>query len=257
MTSEEKEMYAVKYSAKPIKDMPVDELEKQAKALIIRIHTISGWDVPNDKYYLNILTSEFSKMLAESYKDLNIEEITYAVRNYAMDINSWGKNMNLSLIDKPISEYRRVRQCLSEAEERRKAVTGIDYKPGDVELLNMKRSVIEGRYQAFLKGQTSFAMQPVDGIETLANDGFCEADLYTDFTKNALEKIKSEMYKQYENLMMHGRVAHAEEMKINRQNLKEDAENVILLAKKMALVFCFMQFQKSGFACIYKDDIPF
>lgn len=229
MTSEEKEMYSIKYTAKPIKDLSVDELPKHAKALILRIHTVTGWNVPDDTFFLNTLVSEFSKLLAESYKDLNVEEIAYAVRNYGLDIKDWGKNMNLSLIDKPISEYRRVRQCLSEAEERRKPVADIDYKPTAEELMNMRRMVVEERYQAFLHGHTSFLVQPVDGIETLSKDGFCEDDLYMEFTGKAEKKLKES----------EGGVT---------------PEKTIIAAKKMALIHCFKLMQTAGYKRIYQKD---
>lgn len=245
-------MLAVKYAAKPIRDVPADQLAKEAKALIGRIHVISGWNVPDDKYFLQILTNEFTKLLAESYKDLNVEEIAYAVRNYGLDVKDWGKNMNLSLIDKPISEYRRVRQCLSEVEERKKPVADIAYKPTAQELMNMRRQVVEERYQAFLQGNSSFVMQPVDGVETLAMDRFCEADMHTGFLQNAMKQAKQDLGKERENLLLQNNTAYADAKLQEMNAITEQSEKVVILAKKMALVYCFLQFQKAGFTKIYQ-----
>ena len=252
MTSEEKDMYAIKYAARPIKDLPAAELPKYAKALIFRIHTISGWNVPDDDFFLNALVSEFTKLLTESYKDLNVEEIAYAVRNYGLEVKDWGKNMNLSLIDKPIAEYRRVRQCLSEVEERKKSVAGITYKPTEEELINMRRQVVEQRYQSFLKGQSSFVMQPADGMETLAMDFFCQEDLYKDFLEDACQKVKHELGTEREKLIMQCNTAYAEDKLKEIQETTIETPGVVILAKKMALVYCFLQFKKAGFPHIYQ-----
>ena len=97
---------------------PAIDLVRQAKGLLVRLHTITGWKLPDDDFFLNTLISEFTKYLTENCGDLNPEEVAYAFRNYAMGTKDWGKSMNLHLINEPIAEYRKVRRHISELEER-------------------------------------------------------------------------------------------------------------------------------------------
>jgi len=96
---------------------PID-VGRHAKGLLFRLHTITGWKLPDDEYFLNTLVSEFTQYLVEKCGDLNPEEITHAFRNYSLELKDWGKNMNLALIDEPLREYRIRRRELSELEER-------------------------------------------------------------------------------------------------------------------------------------------
>lgn len=244
-------MYAIKYQCRPFREMAVHEIGNHSLALLIRIHAITGWNIPEHEDYLNPLVSEFTKLLMESYKDLNPEEIAYAVRNYGLEVKDWGKNMNLSLIDKPISEYRRVRKCLSDMEEK-KQVPAVAYKPGEQELVSMRRQVIEERYQAYLQGQTGFELQPVNGIETLSADNFCEGDLHKMFIDNAIERIKSALVKEHELLLYKNMLPHAADKQKEIYAVVRQSEKVVMLAKKMALVYCFAAFQKAGFKHIYQ-----
>jgi hypothetical protein len=118
-------MLAVKYQSKRIGQFSPEELHNHTMALLFRIHTITGWKLPDDEFFLNTLVSEFEKFLSERYPDLNPDEITYAFRNYGTTVKDWGKSMNLSLIDEPIQKYLSVRKCLSDMEER-KAVPAIE-----------------------------------------------------------------------------------------------------------------------------------
>jgi hypothetical protein len=112
-------MLAVKYQSKRISQFSPEELHNYTMALLFRIHTITGWKLPDDEFFLNTLVSEFEKFLQERYPDLNPDEITYSFRNYGTTVKDWGKSMNLSLIDEPIQKYLSVRRCLSDMEERK------------------------------------------------------------------------------------------------------------------------------------------
>lgn len=120
MAPEEKAILKAKYILPRFPDMPAVDLPRHAKGLLFRIHTITGWKLPEDDLFLNTLVSEFSKYLVEQCADLNPEEVSYAVRNHALEVKDWGKSMNLSLIDEPIRSYRERRCAVSEFEEARK-----------------------------------------------------------------------------------------------------------------------------------------
>jgi hypothetical protein len=145
-----------------------------------------------------------------------------------------------------------VRKCLSDTEERKKPIADITYKPTAEELMNMRRQVVEDRYQAYLQGQSSFVMQPTDSVETLAMDKFCEPDLHKDFLAEAIQYIKHELGKERETLLMRGNTAYADAKLKEMRDTTVESAAVVILAKKMALVYCFMQFQKAGFTQIYQ-----
>lgn len=113
-------MIALKYSGPRFSSIPDEDIQLHAMGLLIRLHAVTGWRIPEDEVILNTLVSEFSKFLAERFADLNPEEVAYAFRNYATGIKDWGKSMNLSLIEEPLQEYRNERRRLSELEERAK-----------------------------------------------------------------------------------------------------------------------------------------
>lgn len=126
----DRDILAVKYQAARISNLPAEDVPKHAKGLLFRIHTITGWKLPDDDLFLNTLVSEFSKYLVESCLDLNPEEISFAVRNYGIGIQDWGKSMNLSLINEPIEKYRIARSEISKLEEIRKnAIPAIQNSP--------------------------------------------------------------------------------------------------------------------------------
>lgn len=115
---EESKILSLKYILPRIKDTSAIDVGRHAKGLLFRLHTITGWKLPDDEYFLNTLVSEFTQYLVEKCGDLNPEEIAHAFRNYSLEIKDWGKSMNLSLIDEPIREYRIKRRELSELEDR-------------------------------------------------------------------------------------------------------------------------------------------
>lgn len=110
----------MKYLLPTFSNLPAIDLGRHAKGLLVRLHTITGWKLPDDDFFLNTLVSEFTKYLTENCGDLNPEEIGYAFRNYGLETKDWGKSMNLQLIHDPISEYRKVRADISAMEERLK-----------------------------------------------------------------------------------------------------------------------------------------
>lgn len=118
VTLEERRVLEVKYSMPRVSALSATDLPLHAKAVLIRIHAITGWTIPEDELIYNTLVSEFQNYLTEQCSDMNIDEVSYAVRTYGLQVKDWGKSMNLSLIDQPISAYRAKRAELSALEER-------------------------------------------------------------------------------------------------------------------------------------------
>lgn len=121
----------------------------QSKAILVRIHVITGWTLPTDSL-LNVLVDQFQKKLIESYPLINSEEIEYAFRNYGTVVKDWGKSMNLSLIDEVLIPYMDERRKASEVEERKVKVEQVVYT--DEQLSNFHRQWTEEWYQRIRKG---------------------------------------------------------------------------------------------------------
>jgi len=126
LQQEEKRILSLKYKSKRIAEMSLQELNGHANGLLIKINVITGWQIPGGQdaqEYTNVLLDQFKKKIADSYQNLNIDEIEYAMREYGTQIKDWGKSLNLSLIDNALQEYLSKRRVLSEIEERTKVAS--------------------------------------------------------------------------------------------------------------------------------------
>ena len=110
-------MVALKYASVPFGKMNAATLLKNAKALLLRIHVITGWLLPSDEF-LGILVDQFQKKLQESYPNVNTDEIEAAFRKNSSSVKDWGKSFNLGLLDQVIVPYLEERYEISRLEER-------------------------------------------------------------------------------------------------------------------------------------------
>lgn len=90
-----------------------------ANAIILKIHVITGWLIP-EPAFAEILKDQFIKKMNESYSTVNVDEIEYAFRTYGHAVHDWGKSMNLSIIDEVMIPYLEARRALSKVEEQKK-----------------------------------------------------------------------------------------------------------------------------------------
>ena len=116
---EDRKVIELKYVSKQIGTMNEVEVLTWAKALLLKIHVITGWVIPEDDNLLNILVDQFQKKMVESYGNVNPDEIEYAFRNNDA-VKDWGKNMNLNLIDEVMRPYLNRRFVLGMKEEQAK-----------------------------------------------------------------------------------------------------------------------------------------
>nr|MBA4166540.1 hypothetical protein [Chitinophagaceae bacterium] len=102
------------------------EIAVTSNAVILKIHAITGWEIP-EKMIARILKEQFIKKMQEGYATVNVDEIEYAFRTYGTQVKDWGKSMNLSLIDEVMTPYLLSRQEVSKMEEQKKPLM-IDHK---------------------------------------------------------------------------------------------------------------------------------
>lgn len=116
---EEIKILDYKYRSKQFEIMNFDEKIISTHALLLKIHVITGWVVPQ-KELMDILIDQFEKVLSEKYSKYNSDEVEYAFRNFGTQVKDWGKSMNLSMIDEVMSPYMEKRFELSRYEEQKK-----------------------------------------------------------------------------------------------------------------------------------------
>jgi hypothetical protein len=164
---EDNRLIELKYAAPKIGTLSKNDLFTQSKALLLKIHVITGWTLPTGEI-LNILIDQFRKKLAEDYPSLNAEEVEYAFRHSGTSVEDFGKEFNLNLIDKVLWPYEIKRRRLSEEEERMQPPP--PKKPYDPqEVLNQYRYEIETAFQAIRKGYRPIIHKYF--AETLIQDG--------------------------------------------------------------------------------------
>jgi hypothetical protein len=116
---EEAQILKVKYQSPPFGKMKAQDLEIWVDALLLKIHAITGWTIP-EKKILTVLVDQFRKKILESYPNCNPDEIEYAFRQTGTTVKDWGKSMNLSLIDEVMIPYLEKRFAISRIEEQKK-----------------------------------------------------------------------------------------------------------------------------------------
>jgi hypothetical protein len=121
MSPEENRVIELKYRSKQIGKMDFQELKAWSKALLLKVHVITGWTIPADEL-LTVLLDQFEKKLAEDYPNMNPDEIEYAFRSKGTVVEDWGKTMNLNLLDKILKPYLHERSYASQTEEKLRAL---------------------------------------------------------------------------------------------------------------------------------------
>ena len=233
--------------------MDPEQLVLHAQALLLKIHVITGWRIPENETLLTVLQDQFYKKLIEDYANVNVQEIEYAFRRFGTAIKDWGKDVNLNLIDTVMVQYLAERKSVSDMEENLKQLPEKP-KPTDEQILSLSRENIEFKYQQFLQGKTSFTILPETGLATLALDGYCDFNIQEDFVQKAIENIKKEKENLITEYKSQGRLNLAPNEGKEINELTALSPSVVILSKKMALMYCFYRFKAAGYENIYQED---
>ena len=233
--------------------MDPEQLVLHAQALLLKIHVITGWRIPENETLLTVLQDQFYKKLIEDYANVNVQEIEYAFRRFGTAIKDWGKDVNLNLIDTVMVQYLAERKSVSDMEENLKQLPEKP-KPTDEQILSLSRENIEFKYQQFLQGKTSFTILPETGLATLALDGYCDFNIQEDFVQKAIENIKKEKENLITEYKSQGRLNLATNEGKEINELTALSPSVVILSKKMALMYCFYRFKAAGYENIYQED---
>lgn len=157
--------------------MDASEVSKWTKALLLKIHVITGWVIPSNAALYTILIDQFQKQLTEKYFELNPDEIEFAFRSEGTVIEDWGKEMNLNLLDKILLKYLNERYKVSNIEEQlHQQATKGEY---DLKKHVDWRGQVEDNYQHFIYNSRYFRkkMHPFE-YDQLEEDGMIEKGSY-------------------------------------------------------------------------------
>jgi len=188
----------MKYAATRICDMTDAEILTNVAEVLLRIHVITGWPLPDDEKYMKVLVEEFMLKLKESFSLLNFVEIVFAFRKNGIGIKDWGKNMNLDLVCNVLGVHSEERFSASLVEEKvsgAKEVSQVIYT--DDEILNQRRGHIEAAYQCMRNGRL-----PVMHIyfpEVLFTDGLIAEASDTEMTAFFVDKLSNSQTNIYIN----------------------------------------------------------
>lgn len=190
--SEDVAILEKKYSDTPISKMTDPEILTKAAECILRIHVITGWNLPDDKAYIQVLTEEFVLKLKEDFYMLNFSEITFAIRR-ASGKKDWGKNMNLELISTVLGEYCHERERLSSEEERFLPPPEQKILTSD-QLDDLTRKDIQLAFKCMKNGRIPIITEE-SFIEVLTKDNLLkEGENISDFFVRALGSGQEDIY---------------------------------------------------------------
>jgi hypothetical protein len=176
LTPEETEVYNVKYASPIISKMQPVQILQAVRISLYKINVVTGWKLPDDEDYLNVLIEEFCKKLTQQYKNLNFDEIQYSIRTYGTQIKDWGKSINLSLIDEAITIYLDERRRVSIIEEQKKQLPPAAAQPlTDADYLEW----VTDTETMYNKGVLSVALLPVPIYDYLDRSGILKLDIET------------------------------------------------------------------------------
>lgn len=195
MSPYELQIIGAKYAEKRIDQMSAEELLTNVADCLRRIHIITGWNLPDDAKYIQLLAEELHAKLQESFSMMNFKEITMAMRQNGIGIKDWGKNMNLDLICGVLSEYCLERRRLSLEEERMAKQGGRK----DISIQEARLSIAV-YYSKVMAGYQACSLMPNDEIhrETLKQDGLIKEgeSVYEFFDRMVAEGVTAIYYKQ-------------------------------------------------------------
>lgn len=188
----DKKVMALKYASPQIGDMAERQISLWSKSLLLKIHVITGWVIP-DAELLNILVDQFLKKLVENYSNMNPEEIEYAFRKEGTTKPDWGKQMNLALIDDVLIPYLNNRFNLSRDEElKSKSIEPKIYTEAENE--DLMRGDIEAFYQRCIAGRVPYALPDYFKPVLVKDELIKESETLVEFFQHRLNSGVKNIY---------------------------------------------------------------
>jgi hypothetical protein len=240
-----KRVLAVKYADKPFSQLSEIEKEAHSIALLLKINVVTGWPVPESDEETNILAEQLKLYLVENWENYNVDEIMYAIRGYATVLNNWGKNMNLSLIGKALSDYEHERSDVSAMEATQQPLT--------TNLLTMQadwKELCEMYYQDYLNNKFHLTVMPYQLYDEFVSCKMMAEDAYEDYLEESQTNICMALKIEIaENINENAK--HQIQQSIDKIMNGEDEFKVINYAKKLAVQFLYKTAKEIGFINLF------
>lgn len=238
--SDEVTIYQKQYTAPAYRELePVQQI-MGIKALLIRLHIITGVHLPTDEALLNVLQSELGKALEENpkYNSLNFEEIEHAFRmnaagNLGERVKHWNNTLNLEYFGQVVERY------MEKREEVRHKVIYLELPKRvntDAGILDWRQSA-EICYQEFLTGKYNLQLWPWQVYDEVVTVGWMEAAAWMDYVKAATKLITDRMNGEKVAAEIAGQAGLVSELekKIAAISAPQIQEKIIYTAKLLAV----------------------
>lgn len=214
--------------------MSEDDRQTHALALMIKIHVITGWVVPEGPLQ-TALENQFEKHLLENYADVNPDEVEFAFRKWGTTTKDWGKQMNLSLIDEVLLPYIILRGHVSQLEESAKATKTLPEATDSVQDESMSDWLEETR-----KRKQAVEFMPVQLYEWIVKTGRVELSNQQkhEYLQKAVMWRQHRLIQAHEEEMTkdnHAALVAFNRMKESGEFTGPEVETLKTLAKKMIL----------------------
>lgn len=203
------------------------------KALLLKIHVITGWVVPTGDLQ-TLLINQLGKHLIENYPDVNPDEVEFAFRKWGTTTKDWGKQMNLSLIDEVLLPYIILRGQVSQLEESAK----VGELPAPQE--SMSDQAMAEWLEETKKRKMAVEFMPVQLYEWLVKKGTLQLtnEIKHDYLARAVSFRQHRLIQAYEEAMTkdnHAALATFNSMKQAGVFTGPEIDILKTLAKKMIL----------------------
>lgn len=232
--------------------MPENIGRAHCQALIKRIRVITGWPIPELPEDRELLYRELYLHFCEDWPTFNPEEMAYAIRSFGTEINNWGKEINLSLIDQCFAAYynseRREasdweRQQAERVPESHRIAPAADWRPE-----------IESQYQKFLAGKTRMEFLPAALLDALEKLGAIPAGIWEKMVPAALKWLESDFRRRETDILAGKGNDKRSELKAEFDALKSQMGQyhaVAPTAKKLTVLKYFAECRDGGIKSFY------
>lgn len=245
-----RKVLTVKYAAKPFAQLSEIEQEAHSIALLLKINVVTGWPVPDSNEAQNILAEQLKLYLIENWPLYNVEEIMYAMRSYATVIENWGKNMNLSLIGKAMSDYEDEREDISKLEESKSR------EPQTNNLIEMQadwKELCELYYQDYLKGEFKINIMPYQLYDEFVRCEMMAADVYEDYEKMSFAMLRHQLASDV-SFAYNEPERHEFLEKLRKLENGEHQYKVTEFAKKLAVELLYKTAKDKGYKQLFQKQ---
>lgn len=247
LPEEFKKVIFIKYAGKPFAQLTELEQTAHSLGLLLKINVVTGWPVPESDESQNILAEQLKLYLIENWPLYNVDEIMYAMRSYAVSLNNWGKNMNLTLIGAAMVEYEKERSDISAFEESKAN------KPQEYNLLTMPadwKELCEAYYQDYLNNRFVFSNMPWQLYDEFVKCNMMDVEVFEDFFKVAKTMLEHQLRFEISEA---GSEKEQDDLrqKLNAIQHGQNDWKITQQAKKLAVEFLYKTAKEQGFKNLF------